>query len=117
MRRYKTEGRKVGKLVQVERDGMMFWEPEVILPGARVSANDFATFVVENFRTGMTRSQITVAAAEAFDYHGKSATLYRRVDQILLDADIRKREEASRVSSRRDVTGEASLPSDLPREF
>jgi len=97
-----------GQLVKGE-DGL--WREERPVGGAK-GAPRTDDQIVEAFRAGATRAEITAAIAEEGGVKDRSAlgTLYRDVDQVLLDAGIREKEEKARAPHRRDSEGEGALP-------
>lgn len=70
-----------------------------------------ADFVWSLWHEGFDRAQITVRWIDQYGKMGlKPATLYRQVDQSLMDAGIRERPKMSRAPHTRDPLGEAALP-------
>jgi hypothetical protein len=67
-----------------------------------------AGFIVEMFRNGWKRAEIALTLAPST--RSTIATLYRDVDQALIDAGLRERDLAPRRSGLGRGTGGAALP-------
>ena len=95
-------------------DGSIVEAIEVEAPKARAATRVHApgyldgAFIVEMFRNGWQRAEIALTLVPSST--SRIATLYRQVDQVLLDAGLRARDLSSRRSGCGGGTGEAALP-------
>lgn len=105
-----ARGRKVeGNLVQDPETG--YWREERRSRKSSRSGLDYE-FILARYAEGRSRGEITCLYVKSFGLEGSVASLHRKVDQVLLDAGIREKEEQPRVS-RGNGTGEANLPAVL----